>query len=95
MKKILAEVQSGEFAREWIAENRAGRGKFLATRKAQQDQKIEQVGAHLREMMAFPAEEGGRGAGRLSGRAADVKRDSLRVGRNKSRGIPAARKEVL
>ena len=53
MKKILAEVQSGEFAKEWIAENRAGRGNFLATRKAQQDQKIEQVGAHLREMMAF------------------------------------------
>lgn len=53
MKKILSEIQSGEFAKEWIGENKAGRGKFLATREAQQKQKVEEVGGRLREMMAF------------------------------------------
>jgi ketol-acid reductoisomerase len=53
MKKVLAEVQSGQFAKEWMDENRAGRAKFLATRKAQQDQPIEKVGAELRKMMSF------------------------------------------
>ena len=53
MKKILGEIQSGQFAREWIAENKAGRGKFLAMRQGQTDQKIEQVGAELRKMMTF------------------------------------------
>jgi ketol-acid reductoisomerase len=53
MKKILSEIQSGEFAKEWIDENKAGRHKFLATREAQQKQKVEEVGGRLREMMAF------------------------------------------
>jgi len=53
MKKILAEIQSGEFAREWMAENKAGRKKFLGMREAQRDQKIERVGRELREMMPF------------------------------------------
>ena len=34
MKKILAEVQSGQFAKEWIDENKTGRKKFLAMREA-------------------------------------------------------------
>jgi len=53
MKKILSEIQSGQFAREWMAENKAGRGKFLAMRQSQADQKVEQVGAELRKMMPF------------------------------------------
>jgi len=53
MKKILAEIQSGEFARQWIDENKAGRKKFLAMRKAAQTQPLETVGAELREMMTF------------------------------------------
>jgi len=53
MKKVLSEVQSGQFAKEWMDENRAGRQKFLATRKAQQDQPLEEVGAELRKMMSF------------------------------------------
>ena len=53
MKKILAEIQSGEFARAWIAENKSGRHKFLAMREAAQNQKIEHVGAELRKMMPF------------------------------------------
>ena len=53
MKKILAEVQSGEFAKAWMEENRSGRKKFLAMREAQQTQPIEVVGKELREMMTF------------------------------------------
>ncbi|HSW51914.1 MAG TPA: ketol-acid reductoisomerase [Sulfuricaulis sp.] len=53
MKKILAEVQSGEFAKAWMDENRGGRKNFLAMRAAQQSQPIETVGAELREMMTF------------------------------------------
>jgi ketol-acid reductoisomerase len=53
MKKILAEVQSGQFAREWINENKTGRQNFLATREAARNQPIERVGAELREMMTF------------------------------------------
>ena len=53
MKKILTEVQSGEFARQWIEENRTGRKKFLAMRENARNQQIEQVGRELREMMTF------------------------------------------
>jgi ketol-acid reductoisomerase len=53
MRKILGEVQDGTFAREWMAENRAGRSRFLALRKAAQDSQIERVGEELRSMMAF------------------------------------------
>jgi len=53
MKKILSEIQSGQFARDWMAENKAGRSQFLAMRKEAQDQPIEKVGSELREMMTF------------------------------------------
>jgi ketol-acid reductoisomerase len=54
MKKILKEIQAGKFAKQWMEENKAGkRKKFLAMRKAQQNQKIEKVGAELRKMMPF------------------------------------------
>ena len=53
MKKILAEIQSGQFARDWINENKTGRHKFLAMREAAKDQPIEKVGAELRAMMPF------------------------------------------
>jgi len=53
MKKILSEIQSGEFARQWIGENKAGRHKFLAMREAARNQPIETVGRGLREMMTF------------------------------------------
>jgi len=54
MKKILKEIQSGKFAKQWMEENKAGKRKrFLAMRKAQQNQKIEKVGAELRKMMPF------------------------------------------
>lgn len=53
MKKILSEIQSGEFARKWLEENRTGRKNFLAMREAAKDQPIERVGADLRSMMTF------------------------------------------
>jgi len=53
MKKILSEIQSGEFARQWIEENKTGRKNFLAMRDAGHNLKIEQVGRELREMMTF------------------------------------------
>jgi ketol-acid reductoisomerase len=53
MKKILGEIQSGEFARTWLNENRTGRKNFLAMREAAKDQPIERVGAELRSMMTF------------------------------------------
>jgi len=53
MRKILSEIQSGEFARQWIEENRTGRKNFLAMREAARYQPIETVGRELREMMPF------------------------------------------
>jgi ketol-acid reductoisomerase len=51
MRKILADVQSGEFAREWIAENRAGQESFKRMRAEQADSEIERVGRELRSHM--------------------------------------------
>jgi len=53
MKKILSEIQSGQFARKWLEENRTGRKEFLRMREAAKDQPIERVGAELRAMMPF------------------------------------------
>jgi ketol-acid reductoisomerase len=51
MRKILAEIQSGDFAREWIAENRAGQESFKRMRAEQADTQIEHVGQDLRSHM--------------------------------------------
>jgi ketol-acid reductoisomerase len=51
MKKILAEIQSGDFAREWIAENRAGQESFKRMRAEQADTQVERVGGELRSHM--------------------------------------------
>ncbi|SPF41504.1 Ketol-acid reductoisomerase [Syntrophobacter sp. SbD1] len=53
MKKILEEIQSGEFAREWILENQAGRPMFQAVRNREKTLLVEQIGAKLRAMMPF------------------------------------------
>jgi ketol-acid reductoisomerase len=53
MRKILSEIQSGQFARAWITENKTGRKNFLAMREAAQNQPVEKVGAELRKMMTF------------------------------------------
>lgn len=53
MKKILAEIQEGKFAKEWINENQAGRPSFYALRKKDEGHLVEIVGAKLRKMMSW------------------------------------------
>lgn len=53
MKKILKEIQTGQFAREWILENIAGRPQYRALRKQGLDHPIEKVGKELRAMMSW------------------------------------------
>jgi ketol-acid reductoisomerase len=55
MRKILTEIQDGTFAKEWIAENRAGRPNFNQLRQAGKEHPIEKVGEQLRAMMPFIA----------------------------------------
>jgi ketol-acid reductoisomerase len=53
MRKVLAAVQDGSFAREWIAENDEGRPRFNRLRRENAEHPIESVGKDLREMMSF------------------------------------------
>ncbi len=53
MKDILAEIQSGAFAEEWMDEYHNGGKQFYARRNQEQNQQIEQVGKELRHMMTF------------------------------------------
>jgi ketol-acid reductoisomerase len=73
MKKILSEIQSGQFAREWIEENKTGRHKFLAMREAAKDQPVERVGRELREMMTFLKKRKEAGVPQEQGAAAVTK----------------------
>ena len=47
MRDILKEIQSGDFAREWIAENRAGQENFKRMRAEQADTQVEKVGKDI------------------------------------------------
>src|SRR5206468_3235540 len=73
MQRILADIQSGSFAREWIAESRSGGKRFEALRRAGAGHPIEQVGAKLRAMM--PWTEEGKGS-RSSDRAVEPRTPS-------------------
>jgi ketol-acid reductoisomerase len=53
MKQVLGEIQDGTFAREWIAENRAGQENFQRMRKEQMGHQIEVEGKQLRSMMSW------------------------------------------
>jgi len=53
MEQILAEIQDGSFAREWILENQAGRPSFNAMRRREAKHQIEIVGKKLRDMMSW------------------------------------------
>jgi ketol-acid reductoisomerase len=57
MRRILDEIQSGEFAREWIAENQAGQENFQRLREQGKDHQIEREGRELRKMMDWIDEE--------------------------------------
>ena len=56
MKKILGEIQSGEFAKEWMNEHRSGQTKFKTMRKKHSEHPIEKVGEKLRTLMPWIAE---------------------------------------
>ena len=53
MKRVLADIQSGAFAKEWIAENDEGRPRFNRMRKTDAEHPLEKVGAELRAMMPW------------------------------------------
>jgi ketol-acid reductoisomerase len=57
MREILAEIQSGDFAREWIAENKAGQENFQRMREEQKGHQIEREGKELRSMMPWIDQE--------------------------------------
>ena len=53
MKNILAEIQSGQFAAEWIAESEAGRPIYRRMQNEGKEHPIEEIGGELRDMMPF------------------------------------------
>jgi ketol-acid reductoisomerase len=53
MQRILADIQNGDFAREWVNENRTGGKRFAALREAEKKHQVEEVGANLRAMMSW------------------------------------------
>lgn len=53
MKKILKEIQNGQFARDWILENKANQASFKAIRRNERTHQLEQVGKELRRMMTW------------------------------------------
>ncbi|MBP6013127.1 MAG: ketol-acid reductoisomerase [Alphaproteobacteria bacterium] len=53
MKRVLADIQSGKFARDWVLENKAGQASFKATRANHAKHQIEEVGQKLRAMMPW------------------------------------------
>ncbi|WP_408957688.1 ketol-acid reductoisomerase [Natrinema sp. 74] len=57
MEEVLEEVQNGEFTREWILENQAGRPSYSQLRQAEQEHDIEEVGGRLRDLFAWADEE--------------------------------------
>ncbi|MFQ5785298.1 MAG: ketol-acid reductoisomerase [Alphaproteobacteria bacterium] len=56
MRKVLADIQSGRFAREWVLENQAGQTSFKAMRRRAAEHELEAVGERLRAMMPWIAE---------------------------------------
>ncbi len=53
MRKILGEIQTGQFAKEWLLENKVGRPAFRAVGRRQSEHQIEEVGKRLRGMMSW------------------------------------------
>jgi ketol-acid reductoisomerase len=78
MRRMLADIQNGTFAREWIAENKSGAKRFADLRKAARTHQIETVGAKLRAMM--PWTEEGKAAAAQEKRP-EVARQPATVGR--------------
>ena len=58
MRRILEEIQTGQFAKEFILENMSGRSSFLAMRRRDANHQVEQVGAEMRGMMSWLNQDG-------------------------------------
>ncbi|MCY3882632.1 MAG: ketol-acid reductoisomerase [Chloroflexi bacterium] len=58
MRRILDEIQTGQFAKEFILENMSGRSSFLAMRRRDANHQVEQVGAEMRGMMSWLNQDG-------------------------------------
>jgi len=57
MRKVLAEIQNGTFAKNWISENKVGRPHFLAERRIRREHLLEKVGKELRQMYSWNDEK--------------------------------------
>lgn len=53
MKQILKDIQDGTFAKDWLLENQVGCTHFLAMRRAEAEQQLEEVGAELRKLYSW------------------------------------------
>ncbi len=76
LRKILKEIQTGEFAREWLLENIAGRPHFLAMRRMEAEHPVEIIGEELRAMMPWlkkPAKPGAKNAAAAAPKSAPKK----------------------
>ncbi len=73
MRKILGEIQRGEFAREWILENQAGRPVYRALKKQGLEHPIEKVGEQLRSMMSWLGQKGAAKSSLAASKAAAAK----------------------
>jgi ketol-acid reductoisomerase len=73
MKKLLADIQSGVFAQEWIEENKTGGKRFAALREAEKKHQVEEVGASLRAMMSWLQEDSGKQAQKAESGSASQK----------------------
>jgi ketol-acid reductoisomerase len=69
MKEILARIQDGTFAREWIAESRSGSRNFAALREKERQHQIEEVGSRLRAMMSWLSQDAQKAAPKTGERA--------------------------
>ena len=56
MKRVLADIQQGRFAKEWVLENAAGQPSFKAMRRRSAEHDIEKIGEKLRAMMPWIAQ---------------------------------------
>ena len=59
MREVLADIQNGKFARDWVLENKAGAASFLAMRRRQAETQVAKVGDDLRTLVSEV--EGGEG----------------------------------
>lgn len=74
MRQLLREIQSGQFAKEWIAEHQAGRPNFSRLMQADNQHLIEQVGAKLRQMMPWISQQGQNGKGKVTSKSTQKRR---------------------